>query len=346
MEFGSLLSRAWQIIRQHRVLWILGFLAALGGAGGGGGVPSTGGNFNLPSSGSTPGTSGDNPFNNISPEMFQAAAGILIVLACVLVVISIVFWVIGTIANGGLIAGTDQIEREGVTTFGAAWSRSTPKFWSFFGMRLLLAIPAILIGIIIVVIAFAIIAGAGGLAFMSSNGDGGSDGTAQAVMAALGGALCLIIPLGLIAFVYDIIARGIKVFADRAIVLAGAGARESISQGWAMFRSNFINVLLMALILWVISLVVGFIVAIVAGVVFAPSIILLISQINSTGAPQAGAIIALIVSFLVTLVIAAAIGALVVAFRATLWTLVYRRLTGQAAPPTSVSPYAPTLPTT
>ena len=116
MEFGSLLSRAFQIVRQHRVLWILGFLAALAGAGGGGGVPSTG---SLPSSGTTPGTtpglpSGSNPFpqfNNIRPEMFQAIAGIAIAVACVLVLISIVLWVIGTIANAASSPAPTKLSR-------------------------------------------------------------------------------------------------------------------------------------------------------------------------------------------------------------------------------------------
>jgi len=348
MEFGSLLSRAFQIVRQHRVLWILGFLAALAGAGGGGGVPSTGGNFNMPSSGSTPSLpGGSNPFpqfDNIRPETFQAIAGILIAAACVLVLISIALWVVGTIANGGLIAGTDQIERDGRTTFGAAWARSAPKFWTFFGMRLLLALPALLIGILIIVIAVVVIAGAGGLAIMSNGGDGNNDSVMQGLFAAMGVSLCLIIPLALVAGVYDIISRGIKVFADRAIVLADAGATASIRQGWALFRGNFLNVLLMALLLWVISLVVGFITAIVAGIVFAPSVVLLISQINTEAGVQASAIVAMAISFLLLLVIAAAISALVVAYRATLWTLVYRRLTGQAAPPEVVAPFAPTLP--
>ena len=37
MNYGEVLSRAWQIIWKYKVLWIFGILAGLGSGGGGSG---------------------------------------------------------------------------------------------------------------------------------------------------------------------------------------------------------------------------------------------------------------------------------------------------------------------
>ena len=39
MDFGKVLSRAWEITWRWKVLWVLGFLAALGQGTGGGSGP-------------------------------------------------------------------------------------------------------------------------------------------------------------------------------------------------------------------------------------------------------------------------------------------------------------------
>ena len=41
MDYGKVLSRAWEITWRWKVLWILGFLASLASGGGGGGGPSS-----------------------------------------------------------------------------------------------------------------------------------------------------------------------------------------------------------------------------------------------------------------------------------------------------------------
>jgi uncharacterized membrane protein YgcG len=43
-NFGEVLTRAWQIIWKHKVLWIFGILAGCGQGGGSGGGGGGGGN--------------------------------------------------------------------------------------------------------------------------------------------------------------------------------------------------------------------------------------------------------------------------------------------------------------
>ena len=40
MDYGRVLTRAWEITWRWKILWILGFLAALGSGSGGGGSSS------------------------------------------------------------------------------------------------------------------------------------------------------------------------------------------------------------------------------------------------------------------------------------------------------------------
>ena len=55
-NFGEVLTRAWQIIWKHKVLWIFGILASCA-RGGGGGSSGGGGNSGYQTG------SGDNPFS-------------------------------------------------------------------------------------------------------------------------------------------------------------------------------------------------------------------------------------------------------------------------------------------
>ena len=114
MDFGATISRAFNIVLKHRALWVLGFLAALAGGGGGGT------SFNLPS-GRSVGSSTGTPSGQIPPEMqrfldqLQQNSGAILAgaagLICVLVLIGLVLRVISIIAEGGLIGGVEQIVR-------------------------------------------------------------------------------------------------------------------------------------------------------------------------------------------------------------------------------------------
>jgi hypothetical protein len=347
MDFGNLLSRSLKILRSNRVLWVLGFLAALGGIG----SNSASFNFNLPGNfggSSTPsgssGPSGDgfppamrDFFDRLSqPEVLQAIFLVVAVVVCVLLIIGFIFWLIGLVANGGLIAGVDRIETQGHTSFSTAWSAGASKLGKFVGMRMLLLIPSLLIGLLAATIFVIGFVGAGGWEILRTWSSGGPINIIpEQFMAGILGSLCFIVPLAFIDWVYEIIAGGIKMFADRAITLHGASVTESIRTGWQLFRGNFVNVLLMGLILWVIALIVGFVIGIVALLIMSPTFVLAIAQ-----APNFDASTFVVggLSLLLVMLVSAIMAALFVAYKATLWTLVYRQLAGSAA--TFTQPFA------
>src|SRR5512138_2092297 len=108
-NFGEVLTRAWQIIWKHKVLWIFGILASCSRGGS---------NFN--SGGNNSGGGGNGGFGtgpNVPPQFERFAEWVannittfvvlIITLACVIAIISIF---LGTIGRIGLIRGTAQVE--------------------------------------------------------------------------------------------------------------------------------------------------------------------------------------------------------------------------------------------
>ena len=348
IDIGAIVSRAFSIVKRHRALWILGFLAALGGVGGGGvnfQIPS-GGNFGIPSGGTsgTPELPGGNPFDQlsrISPENWQMAGALVLGLCCVFVVIGIALWLVGLTANGGLIVGANRAEMGDGVTFGESWRGGAARLGSFVGMRILLAIPSILIAIIMAVVVATAIAGAGGLAVLSDRAQ--SEDTTAILGTLFAGIACVGVPLACVLWIYSIIAGAIQMLGDRAISIDQVGAMDAIRRGWGLFRSNLGNVIVMGIILALIGIAIGIVTAIVAGIVLVPSIVLMVSQAARETGPQPFSFVVFGLSLLLFFVIAAVISALVVAFRATVWTLIYRQITGKGAvlPPASSAPPAP-----
>lgn len=329
MDIGRILSRSASLVWRNRALWLLGFLAALGSGGGGGGNA----NVNLPS-GSGSGRGGTLPgLPALNDLQMQAILVAVLALICVLGILSLVFAIVGLMANGGLIAGADEADETGRTTFGRAFSRGAGRFWSLLGMRLVLAIPGIIFAVIVIAL-IAVVFGAAIATAVRAAGSRSND--PAAVIAALGGALCVMVPLGLILFVYDLIARGIQVFGDRAIMLEGAGAMDGLRRGWAMLKSRFGDILLMAIVLWVIGILAAIALGVVAAAIVGPGILLLLAQINTQ--VQTGTWILLGILILLAVVVTAALSSLLIAFRATVWTLVYRVFVARATAPAAMPP--------
>ena len=201
-------------------------------------------------------------------------------------------------------------------------------------MRVVLWLPTLIVGIVVGAIVLVLF----GATIASALSDRSDRNTAAAVAASLGGLLCIGLPVGLLAFVYNIIASGIKVFGDRAIMLESAGAMDGIRRGWAMFKSRFGDIFLTGLILIVIGVIAGILFAIVAGAIMAPSLVLLLTQMNSQ--IQTATWIVLAVSVVFAVAVTSVLASVLIAFRATVWTLVYRAFVPRAAA-AQVTPFTP-----
>jgi membrane-anchored glycerophosphoryl diester phosphodiesterase (GDPDase) len=231
-NFGEILTRAWQIIWKHRILWIFGILASCsrGGGGGGGGGNGSGSSGN--------GTAQLN-------QWISGHVGLVILLVIILIILILLFAFLGTIGKIGLIKGTYKAEQGADhLIFGELFSESVPYFGRVFGLGLLLVLVSLIIFIPIFLIGIL---------------------TAGIGFACLLPLICILIPA---LIVVGIIIEQ----ANNAMVLEELGIKDGVRRGWEVVRSNLGPVILMAVILGVISIVIGLIVAIPILIVVIPAV--------------------------------------------------------------------------
>ena len=319
-NFGEVLSRAWQIIWKHKVLWIFGIFAGCsrgsgnfrGNAGGGGG--GNGGTGQLP------------PEVMRVFQFIQQNLVMFIVVGCILV---LVIWAItiflSTIGKVGLIRGTFQAEGGAEKLiFGQLFSESTPYFWRIFGLSLIVAIP-------ILIVFAVVIAGLVAFAVSASNGNDAANIGLVGMVPLLIGCFCLLVP---VLFVVGMIIRQ----AENAIVLEDLRVLPAISRGWEVFRANLGPVILMAIILAVIGVIVGIIIALPVLAIVVPAAVTFAVGKAQNWTPMifAGVCLCLYIP------VAWVLNGIITAYTESAWTLTYMRLTAkpQESAPVPVVPEA------
>ena len=306
MDYGKVLSRAWQITWRWKVLWILGFLSVLGQGWGGGGNP----NYTI---------SGEDWNQQYGVHVPPAVWGILAAVGCVAILIAIALWVISVIARGGLIAGVQQVEDESSTRFGQAWRVGARRFWTLFGISILTALPTLIVVMIGIFVLVLLIAGTVG-AFDSAREAAGSVGIVASVLC--GGALCC----G--GILLGIVLNQIRIYAERAAILEGMGWIDAFKRGWQVLKENFGPTLVFWLIFLVIGLILGTVVFGGMAVVTLP----FIAAFRQTD-PSPWIIAPICFGGVLGMLLFAVVGGIVETFTSATWTLVYRELTGLAAQP-------------
>lgn len=291
-NFGEVLTRAWQIVWKHKVLWVFGIFAACsrgngGGSGGGGGG---GGGGTGP---------GGQPFPQLQQTFEQVGQWIQDNpwIIAVLVILGLIFFVLaiflGTIGRIGLIRGTYQAEG-GVErlVFGELFSESMPYFWRVLGLSLLIFLIFLLI--FVPLILFGVL-------------------TAGIGFVCLIPLICILIPVGIaISIVIE--------QANAAIVLENLSIGDGLRKGWEVVRTNVGTMIALALILFIGAAVVGFIFAIP---IIAAVIPLVIGAASNNTSPVWIAVACCALYFPVLLVL----NGILTAYVQTVWALTYMRLT-------------------
>jgi hypothetical protein len=305
MDYGAVLSRAWEITWRWKVLWILGFLAALGNG-------ITTGNSSYTTDTSDWGYTFHRPW--IPPRIIALLIGI----ACLILIIGIALWVLSVIARGGLIAGVQQVEDEGATTFGQAWRAGTSRFWTLFGISFLAAIPVLILIVLGIIALVATLAGSSAGFSRPARGVG----IAGAILC--GGGLCC----GTVLLA--IVLAQIRIYAERAAILEDLGWIAAFKRGWEILKEN----LGPTIVLWLIFLAIGlvFAVGVIGGLaaVLAPFI-----AIFSRLEPGFWLAIPICLGGLLGTLVFALLSSIVETFSSATWTLAYRELAGLAAAPTA-----------
>ncbi len=308
MDFGDLFSRAWRIVWHNKFMFVLGFMAALGSAGGSGGSSS------FRSSGGGPG------FGQELSRIWTQYSAIIIGMGCFLFILAVVFWLIRLAGQAGMISAASRIEAGEKLTFSDALGAGTAKLAPVMGLSAVMFGPLTLLGVV-----------GGGFGVVTAvstataNGGQSLDGMIDffgVIMFVIVCLICLLAPLYfLITLIYP--------FAQRSIVLQGRGVFASIRHGWRILRANVADVLLLALFFLVLGVVFGMVglVAIlpVAALIFVP----LVFSAVSAGTISVGFMIWGVVGVVCLGFVGAAINSVLISFRSATMTLAYEQFVGK-----------------
>lgn len=298
MNFGEVLSRAWNITWKYKALWVFGLLASLGGGSGGNGAQT---NFR---------GDGNNPLPGlISPngglENTPVWVAVLIVLAVLVMVV--VFVLLGALGRAGLTRGAWLADSgAGQLSFSQIFAESR----TYFVRVLLLGIVSFIISVGLLLLTIL----PTGLAAVLTGGIGA---------VCFFPLMCILIPVFLaLLLIFDL---GVI-----AITGEDLGVEAGLRRGFEVFRSHLAEMLALAVALWIGSAVIGFVIALPMLAITMPFLIGGVleggQQVLSTAGLTAG-----LAMFCLYLPVLLAVKAVLTTYVTTCWTLAFRRLTGREA---------------
>jgi hypothetical protein len=305
-DFVEVFTRAAKITWKYKVLWIFGILASCG--------RSSGGNSNYRSSGNE---ITDNP---LTPEMMSQleALGtrivswfeqnpwiIFVFIAFVLlsIILQIFFSIVGT---AGLARGVVRVENGAESLpFGELFSESLGYFWRLFGAALIIWLLVIIIFILIM---FAMIIPA-----MSDLGNN----------PAVGGIFILVfISLCCCMFPVSIALNLYNLQVNRSITVEDKGLIDSLSRGWQVFSKNIVILLIIGVVIFIASFIIGVLIALPLILMMVPLIESFIQGNITSWQP----FIAVGIFAVCYSPIAWLINGIVMTYIESVWTLTYLRL--------------------
>ena len=258
IDFRKILTRAWHILWNYKVLWIFGILLAITG----GGISSGNrGGSSRTSSGN--GLSGINPnswpfFQNLNtwlqenivplflhPEQ-HIATWIWIGVALLLLglVVGVIFSILRYVSEAAVIRMVNEYEQtETKVTFKQGWrmgwSRAAFRMWLIDLLIGLLSLPFIIV-----------LAGLGLAAYTTTKG-GMNTFAVGSIVLSIACAFVFILAFVLLMILLGLLSN----FFKRCAALENTDIRKSFRRGWKMFKRNWKNASLMWLILLGVGIV-------------------------------------------------------------------------------------------
>lgn len=317
MNYGELISRAFTLTLQQRVLWWFGLGLVLTGHGGCS-TPVSGFGGGPGGREAPPEFAGEPPTWLIDLVRTLRVEGIVAILVSLLVlafVLALVLQLAGAICQGALIYLVDAADRGAPPSFSAGVQAGVRSMWRLFLIALLVFSPFVLTVLVMLggAIASFIAALAGPQEFDAAR--------ALAVLALV----CLGIPFLCLIIVAAFLLSVLAILAQRAVVLEDLGVVAAIRRGWALLLARFWDLVLLSLIWIAIGIIVGMIV-----IVALPAVLLAVPfvLVIATREPSPGLIALLVVLVLAFVVYVVFISMLNAVFSSALWTLAYKRVAG------------------
>lgn len=321
MNISEVISRSWKIFWKHKILWVFGILAGLGA------------NFNnIRNMFTYRLDQGTGIWNQLGldflPRYFMQGPGrdgeIYTWIALITtfgLIVALALWAIRVFGKAGLVRGVWQADEEKPRlSFSSLFREGAQYFW-----RLIL-LDLITFGVILLIILVLFLPGLALIAGASQN--------RYALIFLLLPLVCILTPLVI----------SIKLYIElviQALVGENLSIAEAFKRGWKVLSKSLGMVIVIALILYAINLIVGYIISIPMIAIIIPTIL--------TGSLHGlmdfpNLLPVLLPGLIILLPIAIFISGVQVAFTSTVWTVTFRRLSARLNPVEPVNP-APELPT-
>ena len=310
MPYWQIVLASFRIPWRHRYLWLLALFAGEGGGGGGSVNSGAGNTFRAPVNGS----GAPNP-TQVAQQVgtwLQDHIGLIIAIVIVWLVLVILFFILGAVCRAAVVRAAAEHDAERPFGLGVAWRSGVSRMWSMIRFRLLIVVLSLP-----VVITFA-----GDLVLVAIAAANQQAGAAVAFGILAGLTVVGAIPYGIYLGFLDLLG-------SRALVLETLQGWSSVRRGHELLRKRLGR----TLVVWLISIAVGFVVGIGLSVAL---VLLVLPAVGLAIAAAAASSAVLWVFFGVYLVAFIAVGIVVSSFLAaqtsTYWTLAFRRLDTEYPP--------------
>ncbi len=331
MDHLRIIRRAFDITRFYPALWVFGILLALtaargsgnGGGGSGSGASGAGNGGAFPFF--------QNPQFSFGPGLVNTLVAVGISLACLILVLIVVFAILRYVSMTALFRMVDSYETSGEKVsvgqgFRLGWVRASFRTWL---VDLMLGVAGIIVFVLLLALAAAPLLG-----LLIHN----QAVTVISIVATIGLGLLFILFLILVAAVLSVLLELIH----RAIVLEGLGVFDGIRRGWQLFRRHLGDAIIMGLLLFGIGLVYSilmipvFFVLLLMGVTIGGIPGLLAGGIASLFAHGAfpvilGVIVGLPFFLIILIVPLTFLGGLFETYKSSAWTLTFREMVARDA---------------
>ncbi|MBN1218371.1 MAG: hypothetical protein JXM69_05550 [Anaerolineae bacterium] len=328
MDYGQIIKRAAHITWRYKFLWVFGIIMALCGQGSGGN-PRFQMNYNLPYDPS----SGAPEFPPFFPEPLGQTPIVVYVVAGLvfLVIFGLISIIVGALGRSALIKSVARVEDGEHISFRSSWQDAVAKAVPVGLLQLLLAMPMLALGALVAVIVLTTFWPFFSQIFTyrptpESQGPPPFVEDFAAFFPMFFATICSTICF---FFIIQIIAGLFRTFGSRAIVLESQGVIGSFARSWTLFSKNISATLILALLLFLITIVVGLIVAIPAMAIMFPIMISTMPAMISGSGPSMGNYFLLGAAGIVMVIIVGFIQGIFQVFIESLWTLAYRAFSNE-----------------
>ena len=307
--YRPILKKAWEITWRFKYLWFFGLFASLLGSGGIYNInlnvdeASNQGNWIF---GLKEFLSGGGVYGAAWQNMGANMNWWLVILFLLLVVVGLFLLWLAVVSQGSLFYGAREGSQGRILTFGEVFKKGKEKFWPLLLLNIIMGLVALAI-LIIVTLPFLI------LMFKPEYAT-----TAASLFVAI--SLVIMVPLGVM--ITFIVRYGFIFIANK-----DRSPRAAISEAASMFRKNWLTSLEMMILIWVVYVVLGLILSLIARVILLPLLVYIFTLFSSTYTGSETLTQAVITGGLfVYMVIMLWAAAVMNVFENSCWVLLFERL--------------------